>query len=70
MPIFIGCLFLMGAYTRESMQEVVIGAYFHGVLILCGCLFLRFYGSYTEAMLLLAPLLLLWLAPPDSEIHL
>ena len=44
-PIFIGCLFLMGAYTRESMQEAVIGAYFQGVLILCGCLFLRFYGK-------------------------
>ena len=45
-----GCLFLrgayfcMGAYKRDMVVVITIGAYIHGVLILCGCLLSRFYG--------------------------
>ena len=46
-----GCLFMwgayfcMGAYKRDVVAEMKMGAYIHGVLILCGCLLSRFYGS-------------------------
>ena len=34
----------MGAYRRDVVVVMKIGAYIHGVLILCGCLLSRFYG--------------------------
>ena len=39
-----GANFRMGACTLECLWEVEMGAYIHGVLILYGCLLLRFYG--------------------------
>ena len=44
-----GCLFMwdayfcIGAYKRNGVAEIKMGAYIHGVLILCGCLLSRFY---------------------------
>ena len=35
----------MGAYKRDVVVVIKMGAYIHGVLILCGCLLSRFYGS-------------------------
>ena len=37
-----GAYFSMGAYKRDVV--VVMGAYIHGVLILCRCLLSQFYG--------------------------
>ena len=34
----------MGAYKRNVFVVIKMGAYIHGVLILCGCLLSRFYG--------------------------
>ena len=34
----------MGAYKRDVVVVIKMGAYIHGVLILCGCLLSRFYG--------------------------
>ena len=45
-----GCLFMwgayfcMGAYKRDVVVVIKMGAYIHGVLILCGCFLSRFYG--------------------------
>ena len=39
-----GAYFRMGAYKRDVVAEIKMGAYIHGVLILCGCLLSRFYG--------------------------
>ena len=36
--------FCMGAYRCNVVAEIRMGAYIHGVLILCGCLLSRFYG--------------------------
>ena len=36
----------MGAYKRDVVVVIKMGAYIHGVLILCGCLLSRFYGMY------------------------
>ena len=33
-----GAYFCMGAYKRDVVAEIKVGAYIHGVLILCGCL--------------------------------
>ena len=33
----------MGAYKRDVVV-IKMGAYIHGVLILCGCLLSQFYG--------------------------
>ena len=33
----------MGAYKRDVVVVIKMGAYIHGVLILCGCLLSRFY---------------------------
>ena len=47
-----GCLFMwgayfcMGAYKRDVVVVIKMGAYIHGVLILCGCLLSRFYGIW------------------------
>ena len=38
-----GAYLCMGAYKRDVV--VIMGAYIHAVLILCGCLLSRFYGS-------------------------
>ena len=49
-----GCLFMwsayfcMGAYKRDVVVVIKMGAYIHGVLILCGCLLSRFYGKDTS----------------------
>ena len=39
-----GAYFCMGAYKRDVVVVIRMGAYIHGVLILCGCLLSRFYG--------------------------
>ena len=36
--------FRMGAYKCDVVVEIKMGAYIHGVLLLCGCLLSRFYG--------------------------
>ena len=36
--------FHMGAYKRLVVVVMRLGAYIHGVLILCGCLLSQFYG--------------------------
>ena len=33
----------MGAYKRDMVVVIKMGAYIHGVLILCGCLLSRSY---------------------------
>ena len=38
-----GANFCMGAYKRDVIK---MGAYIHGVLILCGCLISRFYSMH------------------------
>ena len=40
-----GAYFCMGAYKRNVVVVIKMGAYIHGVLILCGCLLSRFYGT-------------------------
>ena len=42
------CLFCMGAYKRDVVVVIKMGAYIHGVLILCGCLLSRFYDVDVE----------------------
>ena len=44
-----GAYFCLGAYKRNVVVVIKMGAYIHGVLILCGCLLSQFYGteSYT-----------------------
>ena len=37
-----GCLFLYGCF--DVVAVIKMGAYIHGVLILCGCLLSRFHG--------------------------
>ena len=39
-----GTYFRMGAYKCDVVVVIKMGAYIHGVLILCGCLLSRFYG--------------------------
>ena len=34
----------MGAYKCDVVVVIKMGAYIHGVLILCGCLLSRYYG--------------------------
>ena len=43
-PFMWGAYFCMGAYKCDVIVIIKIGAYIHGVLILCGCLLSRFYG--------------------------
>ena len=40
----------MGAYKRDVVVVIKMGAYIHGVLILCGCLLSRFYGNFTNLL--------------------
>ena len=39
-----GAYFCVGAYKHDVVVVIKMGAYLHGVLILCGCLLSRFYG--------------------------
>ena len=39
-----GAYFCMGAYKRDVVVTIKMGACIHGVLILCGCLLSRFCG--------------------------
>ena len=41
----VGAYFCMGAYKRDVVVVIKMGAYIHGVLILCGYLLSRFYGT-------------------------
>ena len=43
-PFHVGAYFCMGAYKRDVVV-IKMGAYIQGVLILCGCLLSRIYGS-------------------------
>ena len=45
MPFHVGAHFCMGAYKCDVVVVIKIGAYIHGVLILCGCLLSQFYGN-------------------------
>ena len=46
MVLFIwGAYFCMSAYKRDAVVVIKMWAYIYGVLILCGCLFLRFYSK-------------------------
>ena len=38
----------MGAYKCDVVVVIKMGAYIHGVLILCGCLLSRFYGTLVQ----------------------
>ena len=40
-----GAYFCMGAHKHDEVVVMKMGAYIHGVLILCGCLLSRFYGT-------------------------
>ena len=46
-----GCLFMWGAcfctgaYKHDVVVVIKMGAYIHGMLILCGCLLSRFYDD-------------------------
>ena len=44
-----GAYFCMGAYKRDAVVVIKMGAYIHEVLISCGCLLLRFYGNLSLA---------------------
>ena len=35
----------MGSYKHDVVVVIEMGAYIHGLLILCGCLFSQFYGT-------------------------
>ena len=37
-PFHVGAYFCMSAYKRDVVVVIKIGAYIHGVLILCECL--------------------------------
>ena len=39
-----GTYFCMGAYKCDVVVLIKMGAYIHGMLILCGCLLFWFYG--------------------------
>ena len=41
----------MGAYKRDVVVVIKMGAYIHGVLILCECLLSRFYGIIDRVFL-------------------
>ena len=40
----------MGAYKSDVVVVIKMGAYIHGVLILCGCLLSRFYSRCSKSM--------------------
>ena len=41
----------MGAYKHDVVVVIKMGAYIHGVLILCGCLLSRFYSIALRTVL-------------------
>ena len=41
-----GAYFCMGAYKRDVVVVIKMGAYIHGVLILCGCGTLNSVGPW------------------------
>ena len=43
--VYMGTYFCMGAYKCDVVVVIKMGAYIHGVLIFCGCLLSRFYGT-------------------------
>ena len=43
-----GAYFCMGAYKCDVVVVIKMGAYIHGVFILCGCLLSRFYGMILD----------------------
>ena len=43
-PFHVGFHFCMGAYKRNAVVVIKMGAYIHGVLIYYGCLLSFFYG--------------------------
>ena len=43
-PFMWGAFFCMGAYKRDVVVVIKMGAYSHWMLILCECLLSRFYG--------------------------
>ena len=47
--VHMGAYFCMGAYKHDVVVVIKMGAYIHGVLILCGCLLSRFYGICTPS---------------------
>ena len=47
-PVHVGAYFYMGVYKHNVVVVIKMGAYIHGVLILCGCLLFRFYGSVLD----------------------
>ena len=51
-PFHVGAYFCMGAYKRDVVVVIKVGAYIHGMLILCWCLLSRFYGRYIFNVLL------------------
>ena len=42
--LYVGAYFCVGAYKCDVVVVIRMGAYIHGVLILCGWLLSRFYG--------------------------
>ena len=49
-----GAYFCMGAYKHDVVVVIKMGAYIHGVLILCGCLLSLFYGTYSPRRILVS----------------
>ena len=45
-----GAYFCMGAYKWDVVVVIKMAAYIQGMLILCGCLFLRYCFSRLEAI--------------------
>ena len=49
-PSYMGAYFCMGAYKCNVVVVIKMGAYIHGMLIMCGCLF-PFYGIWRAVAL-------------------
>ena len=49
-PVHVGAYFCMGVYKHNVVVVIKMGAYIHGVLILCGCLLSQFYGIGEEKL--------------------
>ena len=43
-PVHVSAYFCVGVYKRDVVVVIKMGAYIHGVLILCGCLLSQFYS--------------------------
>ena len=42
---------VLGTYKRNVIVVIKMGAYIHGVLILCGCLLSRFYCTTSVGLI-------------------